>query len=251
MATTLLAPGQSVEYTLRELQTPQGRQRVGLTRTDNVIHALLAIREGDFDLARRPVPALPSASGVPSSGDWFAGAGGIKSAARTRVGVNGPVHVKLAGRVQQGIPRVLAPSYERTMRRPGELGLPSYRRLHLWGPGFGDEARLGIMYGPHEINAWWQNESVELVIRDLEKLTRDTEGELHLSARALSYGRDELPPEIAAKLRAGEEFLQGVHYEFSVRARDGTVLEKWVVEFNVTKPPNGMLEPDSIRVERL
>ena len=251
MATTLLAPGQSVEHALRELQTPQGRQRVGLTRTDNVIHALLAIRDGDFDLARRPVPALPSASGVPGSGDWFAGAGGIRSATRTRVGVNGPVHVELAGRVQQGIPRVLAPSFERTMRRPGELGLPSYRRLHLWGPGFGDEARLGIMYGPHEINAWWQNESVELVIRDLEKLTRDTNGELHLSASALSYARDELPPAIRAKLRAGEEFLQGVHYEFSVRAQDGTVLEKWVVEFAVTKPPNGTLEPGSIRVARL
>jgi hypothetical protein len=48
--------------------------------------------------------------------------------------------------------RTRAPSFEGELPSPTDVGQPGYRRAHQWGPGWGDEARAGIMYAPESVN---------------------------------------------------------------------------------------------------
>jgi hypothetical protein len=138
---------------------------------------------------------------------------------------------------------VLAPGFERRLRLPSEVGLPTYQRAHLWGPGFGDEARLGIMYAPEAVNQAWQNRGVEQAIRDLSALVRQFPGaELRVRAAAHSYPLADLPPALRSALRSGEDVLQSVTYRFQAVAPNGRVLEEWRVDIDVGLPPRGRVE---------
>ncbi len=70
---------------------------------------------------------------------------------------------------------------------PREVGLPNphqWQQLHLWGPGFGDEAAAGLWLGPRSVNLRWQNDRIESMIRQASQLTNSRNGTLQLLARA-------------------------------------------------------------------
>jgi hypothetical protein len=83
--------------------------------------------------------------------------------------------------------RDVAPNFQEDLPRPVEVGLPGYERAHLWGPGFGDEARDGIMYAPERLNQVWQNQGVEKRIRHMHELISRQGGRIDVVARARSF----------------------------------------------------------------
>jgi hypothetical protein len=91
-----------------------------------------------------------------------------------------------------------------------EAGLSKdWQRLHLWGPGFGDEAAAGMMWGPREVNYVWQNESVETYIRQLATLNEARGGTTRLKATATAW---ETPIPGGFTPPQGEHFLKSVEY---------------------------------------
>lgn len=89
--------------------------------------------------------------------------------------------------------RVKAPSFEHRMPTGSRLGLPNYERAHLWGPGFGDEARAGIMYAPDTVNrelqSLGQDRGIEGWIRGLGDDALGLGGQAHVRATAASHPR--------------------------------------------------------------
>jgi hypothetical protein len=71
-----------------------------------------------------------------------------------------------------------------------EMGLKGYEAAHLWGPGFGDEAAAGMMLAPHDVNQIWQNHGAESFLRGLADQAREVGGQVRVTARATSHGRD-------------------------------------------------------------
>lgn len=112
-------------------------------------------------------------------------------------------------------------------RNPKTGKKESYERCHLWGHGFGDEARDGIMYAPREFNQFWQNKNVEEYIRKLSEQARAMKGNLVLRARATSYSPGEITAQaikdgkqVGKKVRAGdgEYLLKEVTYELMIES---------------------------------
>ena len=74
---------------------------------------------------------------------------------------------------------------ELPLRDPGQ-----WERLHLWGPGFGDEAGAGIFLGPERVNQVYQNRGIETLIRHLGRLVvplREHGYRLHCSASVTTW----------------------------------------------------------------
>jgi hypothetical protein len=100
-----------------------------------------------------------------------AGAGGIDSIAFLKEpgDPESRYSVKITGKLQEGLYRgagkapagkIKAPNFNRSGKLISnkEAGLDSnWENLHLWGPGFGDEAAAGMMKGPKKVNQWYQN----------------------------------------------------------------------------------------------
>jgi len=130
------------------------------------------------------------------------------------------------------------------------ISLEYYDRAHLWGHGFGDEARAGIMYAPKEFNRIWQHLNLETVIRDSAARIRAAGGELIIKAKARSYSpRDLINKSTQATSRGGQplyrknqEFLlKEISYEIFVKAPDGSIKRVTRIDFKI--PPPGSKDP--------
>lgn len=111
-----------------------------------------------------------------------------------------------------------------------ELGLKNYEAAHLWGPGFGDEAAAGMMLAPRQVNQFWQNQGAEAFLRRLGDQAREAGGQVRVTAKATSHGRD---------VRGGDALLAQVTYRFTVVDRSGKPVETKEVGFSVGPPPHG------------
>ncbi len=167
------------------------------------------------------------------------GTGGIQTITGYK-NADGGVVVKIEGWIRNGIKRL---GFERMgARGVGEIGLDGYENAHLWGPGFGDEARAGIMYAPRELNQAFQRLGIELRIRDLRDLGYD----VHLSATAEAYDKTTLG-DLGYRLYRGEEVLKSVKYEVGVLdPRTGEVRRLFDVEIHVDLPPSGRVTTEPI-----
>lgn len=132
-------------------------------------------------------------------------------------------------------------------RNPKTKKLETYERAHLWGHGFGDEARDGIMYAPAEFNQFWQNKGVERWIRELSVEARKLNGNLVIRARATSYSPREITQqlikdgqEVGKRVRAGdgEYLLKEVTYELFIETPDkpGFLQPFHKLEFEIPPP---------------
>jgi len=132
------------------------------------------------------------------------------------------------------------------------ISLSGYDRAHLWGPGFGDEARAGIMYAPAEFNRSWQNNHIEDRIRVAAERVRAEGGEFILKVKARSYAPEE--PFLKSVLRnKDQEFLlKEIKYEIEVRNADGTVRGTATIEFDIPPPGKvGTIEPNIMGADLL
>jgi hypothetical protein len=94
----------------------------------------------------------------------------------------------------------------------------NYEAAHLWGPGFGDEAKAGIMFAPKQVNQELQNRLVEGEIRGLFQEAKANGGVVAVRAAAVAYSKDAVR---AAGLPAGIPFLEHVEYTFTMKLPSG------------------------------
>lgn len=97
-----------------------------------------------------------------------------------------------------------------------------WQRLHLWGPGFGDEAAAGMHLGPREVNLEWQNSGVEDLIRELGRQVAPHRGKgfkLKLKAKSRPWGR---PTPKGFETATGEPILKEASYEIILETPTGT-----------------------------
>jgi hypothetical protein len=161
------------------------------------------------------------------SGDT-AGTGGIKKIAAER-SRDGTLSVTISGELMPPLKRNApgTPTFNRELPTGGAIDLPNHEVAHLWGPGFGDEARDGMMYAPREVNQAFQNHGIESRLRELETIARDSGAKIEVTARAESYPRDAW---------RGHEMLQHAAYSFQARLPDGTVKQIGEVDIWVPRP---------------
>ena len=129
-----------------------------------------------------------------------------------------------------------APDFNRSgsLFSTSEAGLgPDWQRLHLWGPGFGDEAAAGIMWGPRSVNLVWQNDSIESYIRQLAEQARMRGGRTRVRATAISW---ENPTPSGWSAPQGEHFLKQANYEITL-VRPGQPDQTIRVTIEVAEPP--------------
>lgn len=175
-----------------------------------------------------------------------AGTGGIRSIVGGSGGFasNGTIAVQITGELKEPIPRKDAPNYNSgkptikslgpEVNGPENGGLASagYEKAHLWGPGFGDEARDGIMLAPYDVNQIFQNDTMEETLRKLQDQVRDQYGEdakVLLTATATSHPTRTTPP-------IDQPVLAEVVYQFSIQSSSGTK-DLATVHVSVDKPP--------------
>jgi hypothetical protein len=176
----------------------------------------------------------------------IAGTGGIESIG-VRAGPEGELVVTIEGEVlpqrltrdsrQVTATRRRAPSFnDRYPIRAGDLGLSGddWHRLHLWGPGFGDEAAAGMFWGPKRVNLEWQNESIETYIRGLGELAAQRGGRVRVRARAVAWER---PTPGGFNPPMGENFLKKVNYDISL-IRPGEPPTTITVNLQLAEPPS-------------
>ncbi|NVK47597.1 MAG: hypothetical protein HWE33_14970 [Rhodobacteraceae bacterium] len=106
--------------------------------------------------------------------------------------------------------------------------------LHLWGPGFGDEAAAGMMIGLRSVNLQLQNLGIEDTIRGLATRARAAGGRLELVATAEAWGRT-TPAGFTTP--SGAEFLHSAEYRFWIVTPNGTREAAFLV--NITCPDPG------------
>jgi hypothetical protein len=177
----------------------------------------------------------------------IAGTGGIESIVarstsegRLAVTIEGEVLPQRLARRAEDVTatRRRAPDFNRS--RPwlfsaAEAGLDeSWQRLHLWGPGFGDEAAAGMMWGPRSLNYVWQNQSVESYIRQLSELAARRGGRVRVRATAISW---ETPTPGGFVSPHGENFLKHVEYDVTL-IRPGEADTSIRISLEVPEPPS-------------
>lgn len=184
---------------------------------------------------------------LPQFEHQIAGTGGIESivARRTSEGrvavtIEGEVLPRrLARRAEDVTPtRRRAPDFNRSrssLFSAAEAGLDeNWQRLHLWGPGFGDEAAAGMMWGPRSLNYVWQNQSVESYIRQLSELAAQRGGRVRVRATAISW---ENPTPGGFVAPHGENFLKHVEYDVTL-IRPGEADTSIRISLGVPEPPS-------------
>lgn len=110
------------------------------------------------------------------------------------------------------------------------MGLRALERLHLVGPGFGDEAVAGMMLGPKSINQIWQNgellrsngktfrTGIEGFLREMAVDAKRHGGSVQVRATAESWGPSELG---GFKNPSGEPVFKRASYRFTYAGPDG------------------------------
>ena len=157
---------------------------------------------------------------------------------------NGTIAVEMSGELKPPIPRKNAPNYNSlgpTIKSlgpevngpPSGLSTAGYEKAHLWGPGFGDEARDGIMLAPRDVNQVFQNQKMEEALRTLQDQVRAQHGDdakVLVTARATSHPTNTTPP-------INEPVLAHVEYVFSVQKAGEEPKALATVHIDVDKPP--------------
>lgn len=92
--------------------------------------------------------------------------------------------VSIQGQLLRPLVRRTAPNYNQEALPGGDVGLTSYEVAHLWGPGFGDEARDGMMLAPTEVNQAFQNHGIESRLRELQAQAAQQGGTIQVFATA-------------------------------------------------------------------
>ena len=168
---------------------------------------------------------------------------------------NKQVRFDIAGEVKPSISPIRG---EKGMDFKDELPSPSkklynghslkgYERAHLWGHGFGDEAKLGLMYAPKALNQEVQNFGFEKFIRELQVLSQQEGRKVFCRCKAFSH-----PPKGKSLNAAkGELLISEVFYEVVYEAKDG---RKIVGKFaaSITEPPESKVilnEAESLLTE--
>ncbi|BDU40789.1 polymorphic toxin type 4 domain-containing protein [Vibrio nigripulchritudo] len=154
---------------------------------------------------------------------------------------NKQVQFDIAGEVKPSISSIRG---EKGMDFKDELPSPSkkrynghslkgFERAHLWGHGFGDEAKLGLMYAPKALNQEVQGFGIEMFIRDLQLLAQHEGRKVFCHCRALSH-----PPKGKSNLSPGkgELLISDVFYEVTYEAKDGRkIVGRFVA--SISEPP--------------
>lgn len=175
-----------------------------------------------------------------------AGAGGIESISFLK-DPEGSYAVKIKGELQEGLyrgkgapppgrPSIKARNYNRSSKfiSNKEAGLTSdWENLHLWGPGFGDEAAAGMMKGPKEVNQFYQNRGVEGYMRDLRDLALKKEGRVELEATAIAW--DLKGASWQPKLQV--DFLKRAEYKATLHL-PGKAPQTITITIDVAQPPS-------------
>lgn len=188
---------------------------------------------------------------LPDFEQQIAGTGGIQKITVKEDIYEGDFSVTIEGLILPGrltrrkgqvtATRRRAPDFNRSSklftRKEAKLSR-QWQRLHLWGPGFGDEAAAGMMWGPKEVNLRWQNEGIENYIRDLSALAEKSGGSLRLKATAVAW---EDPTPSGWKAPQGEHFLKHAEYEITLQ-RPGQPDTTLRISIDVKEPPNPKLE---------
>ena len=181
---------------------------------------------------------------------------------------DGSVEIELAGKIEESIAPLRAienfkeaglkfenRDFSQKLNSPAnktakDISLEGYERAHLWGHGFGDEARAGIMYAPKEFNRIWQNSGLETTIRDSGARIRAMGGELIVKAKARSYSPRDLINKATKVIsgkgqplyRKNQEFLlKEISYEIFVKAPGGRIERISRIDFEIPLP--GSKEP--------
>jgi hypothetical protein len=182
---------------------------------------------------------------LPDFEHQIAGTGGIDRII-ARATPEGRLAVTIEGEILPGRltrrPTAVSPTRRRApdFNRSGSLfsrteaGLgPNWERLHLWGPGFGDEAAAGMMWGPRSMNQVWQNQGIEAYVRELAGLAQRNGGRTRVRATAISW---ENPTPRGFSAPQGEHFLKRVEYDITV-TRPGQPNTTLRVTIDVPEPP--------------
>lgn len=169
-------------------------------------------------------PVLIGQNSTPS-GDT-AGAGLIHQI-RTNINADGSLTVELRGVLGPGLVRATAPNYNRTVPSGTEIGLHDYEVAHAWGPGFGDEARDGMMYAPKAVNQDYQNKDIESRLRELRMLAAREGGTIRLTVRTESH---------PLNTWHGHHLLKQASYHFEVDLPGGQSVTIGQVDIHVPPP---------------
>ncbi|WP_251096588.1 DUF4157 domain-containing protein [Streptomyces sp. Caat 7-52] len=191
--------------------------------------------------------------------DWrIASTGGIRSIRaslnpkRARVvtieGVLKPSLARSASRA--GPDQLVAPNFNATAKlfSGRDLGLArpeEWQLLHLWGPGFGDEAAAGIMLGPRAVNQEWQNRGVEQFIRDLRDQASRQAGQVRVRATAVAWERP--TPTTRYRSAEGVDFLKEARYEITLEL-PGKPTATTTISLHTAEPPASALSKDGIHL---
>jgi hypothetical protein len=147
-----------------------------------------------------------------------AGTGGIAQVA-TQTGPGGVVTAGVRGELQPGIGRR---GMESALATPANLpGLASsylqgYRRAHLYGPGFGDETAVGLMYASVEVNNQLQSNGRVYGIEGYARQIRDHVARLNgrVGVEVIATSFRDPPPGVPQPL--GQPVLREVGYRFAI-----------------------------------
>ena len=155
--------------------------------------------------------------------DETAGTGGIRQVS-TQTGPDGVVTAGVQGEIRTGIGRQ---DMENALPRSGALPglaanyLKGYARAHLWGPGFGDETAIGLMYASTHVNNFMQSlgrvRGIEGRLRELAAISRSLGGSTNVTVTGESY--PDPPPGVPGRLDV--PVLKVVVYQVTIRAPDG------------------------------
>ena len=169
-------------------------------------------------------PRLIGQNATPS-GDT-AGTGGIREI-RANLSADGTLSVEINGDLRQPIPRRTAPNFNRTVPSGNDIGLTDYEAAHNWGPGFGDEARDGMMYAPRDVNQLFQNQDIESRLRELFRLAEQEGATIHVSVKTTSH---------PLNTWRGHHMLKDASYHFEVSFPDGPSVTIGEVDIHVPPP---------------
>ncbi|WP_405649680.1 DUF4157 domain-containing protein [Streptomyces sp. NBC_01386] len=240
-------PGTPVTTVLREMETYGAPLASGRT----VRHRIAP--ESVMDEATRRV--LPEF-------DWrIASTGAIRSI-RAHVdrerrlvvvieGTLGPSLARSSGKARPD--QLVAPNFNTgsslfSVRELGQRGLPNpgeWELLHLWGPGFGDEAAAGIMAGPRVVNQQWQSRGIEKYIRELRDAAREEAGSVHLRATGESW--PDPTPTTGFRAPGGVRFFKEAKYEITLLV-PGRPRATTTVTIHAAEPPASALAGGGIEI---
>jgi Bacterial toxin 4 len=196
-----------------------------IERAHNAIKVRYALRElssyqNNGQWFVRAVINPPLVWRLPVAGET-AGTGGIRAVA-TSTGPGGVVTAGVRGELQPGMNRATAPNYNTTM--PGVGTLPTavahfvtgYRWAHLYGPGFGDEARTGLMLASQNVNNELQSRGrvygIEGYARQIRELATRLGGRAAVEVVASSFP----DPPSGVPQAIGHPLLRTVTYSFVI-----------------------------------